>query len=367
VANGPVLYSVEAVRPESVREDLERVWAENLPLKTTASAKYEHLYRDAVDPAPNVLVLRARPKDTGEEKLVGTIGTCVRRFWFGGKEVRASVTADFAVDSAHRLLLPALQLARAARDQVRENFEVGYGYPNRHAVGVMMRAGFSQLGQTSRLVHVLRPGAYLARIRDQPPGTLPRLVRFAARPSLARAVGPVIDASRRAQGLVRAASSARGHRLTWSAGADSRVDALWEAARDEYPIVGVRTSAFLSWRYPGASFAWLAARGGGERAYAIIEIDATTRAAHIRDLFGHHGSFSPLLSLLLVSLREKGAASVSVNLLGSPRLRESLARCGFVSRPERGIVVVQAGDGAPKGLDPGNPDLWHLLDADEDA
>ena len=366
VANRPV-YSVAAVPPESVREDLQRVWRASLPLTTSAEAKFDQLYREAADPATHVFVLRVREADVTEEKIVGTIGICVRRYLMGGREVRAAVSADFAVDPAHRHLLPALQVARLAREHVREHFDLGYGYPNRHATGVMLRAGFSELGQTSRHVYVLRPAAYFGRIRDRPTNQVLVLAKLLARPSLAYAVGAIADGSRLALTLVRAAPAAWGYRLTWSVGPHPQMDALWEAARHEYPIVGLRTSAFLSRRYPGARLAGLIRRGGDLRAYAIIEIDPVTGAAHIRDLFGHHDAFEPLLDLLLLSLWRLGAASASVSLLGSPRVRRILARRGFVTRGERGTVVIQVGARAPAGVNPVEPDSWHLFDADEDA
>jgi hypothetical protein len=279
------------------------------------------------------------------------------------------VSADFAVDAEHRGLLPALQLARAAREHTREQFDLGYGYPNKLASGVMLRAGFTQLGQTSRHVYVLRPAAYLGRIRDRPPevalGSL--LAGLLARPSIARFLTPIADGSRLALNLIRAAPAAWSHRLIWSDVPDPRVDALWEAARHGYPIVGSRSSAFLSWRYPCARFAGLVRSGGDLRAYAMIETDPATRAAHVLDLFGHHDAFEPLLDLLLPSLWRQGAASASVRFLGSPRVGTLLARRGFVPRGEGRTVVVQVGDRAPEGVDPTDPDSWHLFDVDEDA
>ena len=361
-----VVYSVAAVRPESVREELQRVWRANLPLKTSSEAKFEHLYGQTLEPPTDVLVLRAKDGEAAEE-IVGTIGMCVRRYRMGEGEVRAAVCADFAVDVAHRLLLPALRLARMARDHVREHFQLGYGYPNKNASGVMLRAGFSELGQTSRHVYVLRPAAYLARIGDLPLPMKRAVAGLLARSLISRTVGPIANASRMALDVVRAAPAAYGYRLKWSDSPDARVDALWEAARHEYQIVGSRTSSFLSSRYPDARFASLFRRRGDLRAYAISETDPATGAAHIRDLFGYHDAFGPLLDLLLPSLWRRGATSVSVRLLGAPRVRHVLGRRGFTPRSEHRVVVVQVGDRAPKGVDPTHPDSWHLFDADEDV
>jgi hypothetical protein len=360
-------YSVAAERPEAVRAALQRIWRENLTLGISPEEKYRRLYLEAPDPATEVFVLRAREGAGGEEPIVGAMGVAARRWWAGGREAGAALFGDFAVDAPHRHLLPALQLARQAREQVREHYQVGYGFPNQKAVGVMLRAGFRELGKTSRYVRVLRHAAYAAKL-GQRPGLPPALMRLVARPPVARAVGAAADLGRRALDLPRTLRAAWGYRLGWCDRPDGRFDALWEAARPEYAVVGVRSAAFLAWRYPGATIATLSRRGDGAlAAYAVVEMEQATGAAHLRDLFGHHADLGPLVDLLLPTLRRRGAASLSVRLLGAPLVRDLLTRRGFVVRGEGRTVVVQPGVESGPGGQLANPDQWHLFDVDEDA
>ncbi len=364
---GRATYAVAVERPEGVREALQRIWRDNLTLGIGPEEKFRRLYQEAPDPAPHVLVLRACDAATGEERIVGAMGVAIRRFWVDGREASAAVLGDFAVDAAHRHLLPALRLARLAREHVRDRFQVGYGFPNQKAVGVMLRAGFGTLGTVSRHVRVLRHEAYAARLGERP-GFPPALARMVARPRVARAAGALADLGRMALDLPRALGAARAFRLGWCDWPDGRFDALWAAARQEYPVVGVRSAAFLAWRSPGASLATLTRRGGGDlRAYAVVEVEPASGAAHLRDLFGHHADLGALVDLLLPALRRRGAASASVRFLGAPLVRDLLIRRGFVVRGEGRTVVVQPEAQVAAGAAMASAERWHLFDVDEDA
>lgn len=360
-------YSVVAERPESVREDLHRIWRENLTLGMSAEDKFRWLYEDAPETTDRVFVLRVRAAD-GTERVVGTKGVTVRRYWLANRDGWAAISGDFAVEPAHRHLFPALQLARTAREYVKERYEIGYGLPNDKAEPVMLRAGFRVLGKAQRYVRVLRHAAYAARLRDQE-GVPPIVVRVAGIPGLARVAGAVADVGRLALDAPRTLRAAAGHRLEWGRRPDARFDALWAAARGEYGVVGARTSAFLAWRYPAADLATLARRADGSlRAYAVVQAEEASGAACVRDLFGHLDSLGALLDLLLPALWSRGANSVSVRFMGAPKVARLLLDRGFVVRGKGRTVVAQIGDRAREDHAPiADADRWHLFDADEDA
>jgi hypothetical protein len=361
-----VTYSVAAERPAAVREDLQRIWRENLALGVSPDAKYRWLYEEAPDVAARVFVLRARGA-AGAEHVVGTKGVSPRRYWLRDRELRAGVSGDFAVEVPHRHLMPALQLARAAREYVKRELDLGYGLPNDRAEAVMLRAGFRALGRMQRHVRVLRHAAYVrvASEREELPTLLRRAAASAA---LARVGGPVADAARLALAAPRAARAAARLRFAWRERPDRTFDELWAAARGEYDVVGARTCAFLAWRCPRARFATVARRTDGAlRAYALVEADEASGAAHLRDLFGHADDLGALVDLLLPALWLEGFASVSVRFMGAPRVARLLAARGFVVRDASRAVIVQLGDRAPtdRGIDVA--DRWHLFDVDEDA
>jgi hypothetical protein len=366
-------YEVSAEPTEPNRESLCRLWRDNLELEQTPGAKFDWLYRAAPVPNDAVFMLRA-VDELGKVSDVGTCGVIPRRYWAAGQVARFGVIGDLAVDLEHRRLLPALGLTRAVFAAVGRDFDVAYGFPNQKADRTMLRAGFRELGRMRRYVHVLHHAVYVHRVAERVP-RLPRLLARALQgPMAARIAGALLDVaglSSNARSLVHAAMT---HRLEWADGFDETFDQLWENARSEYAVVGERTSAFLRWRYPRATIAKLLRRGSrsaGEGtlvAYAIVELDRANGTAHLRDLFGHHSAFGPLIDLLLPALHARGAASVSVRLLGAPEVLLALESRGFELRDEGGVVIVAVGakqrELAAVFESAAN---WHLFDEDEDV
>jgi hypothetical protein len=372
VVVGAMRYEVVAREPARVKSELCELWRDNLTLACTAEAHFDRLYRDAPDPAPAVFVLCAAG-GAGDAQIVGANGFSIRRFQLGaGVEDRAAVSGDLVVGRAHRSLLPALRLIRAVREHTAGEYAFCYGFPNAKAEGVMARAGFHVLGKTTRYARVLRHASYLPSVaaRAGAPRQLTAIVRSAAPLRLlGRALSPVIDVARLAGGLPEIAEAQRRYSLAWTGAVDGRFDELWTRARREYDVIGARTAALLRWRYPRAEIAALERRSDRTLvAYAVIERDATTRAAHIRDVFGHKSALGPLFDLLLPAVWWAGAHSISIRVLGAPYLVEALVDRGFEPRGERRTVVVHVGrahEAARARIE--SADTWHLLDLDEDT
>ncbi len=362
-------YDVVTTSPEEVKSDLFRLWDENLQLPVKPEERFNWLYRDAPEPAQIVFVLRARNGD-GATRAVGTNGITVRRFQLGaGVEGRAAVSGDLAVELAHRGLLPALRLVRAVRELAEKDFDLTYGFPNKKAEGVMARAGFHVLGKTTRYARVLRHAPYIEKVVERL-ALPPNVARVVSDDRVVRALGPVADVGRLVRGAPSFARARARYTLEWPRTFDDRFDALWRAARRDYDVVGCRTSTFLRWRYPECRFATLVRKDDRSlAAYAIIEQDAETGAAHLRDVFGHKEALGPLVDLLLPALWRRGAASVSVRFLGAPYFAEVLQAREFEPRGEHRTVVVQTGGSmeVERARDAKDAQRWHLFDIDEDA
>ena len=166
----PVEYHAAPRSPHEVAADLCRLWSENLGLAMTPEQKFQWLYRDAPEPSDLVFVLEAIAD--GHTVIVGTNGMASRRFRVAGRDARAAISCDLAVDRAHRSLLPALSLVRAVREAGTTRFDFVYGFPNAKAEGVLKRAGFRELGRARRWAKVLRHAATSigsARARMPPP------------------------------------------------------------------------------------------------------------------------------------------------------------------------------------------------------
>jgi hypothetical protein len=360
-------YEVARMTPAAARADLLRVWRDNLEVVGPVEAKYRWLYADAPDRPAVVLVLSAHAAGDAPV-VVGSAGVGIRRFHAGGGDVRAALLADLAVDRAHRQLLPALRLVRAAKALAESDFAFAYGFPNRLAEGVFKRAGYAELGRIVRYARVLRHADYADRVATL--ANVPEVVKRAvALPGVAQVAGVVADAGRLALGAPLAVRAVTSFRLAWADGFDDRFDLLWRAARGAYRVVGERSAEILRWRYlgPDRRIATLLARSDRSlRAYAILEREGG--AACVRDLFGHPADLGPLLDLLIPALYKDGASSMSMRFLGAGRTVDLLQSRGFVARQKDRMIAVAAG--APGGLAPAllaEVDAWHLCDFDEDV
>lgn len=350
-------YDVRYVNPAEVRADLVRVWRDNLPVDQVADAKFDWIYRKAVEPPAGVFVLAARSSTA--QTIVGTAGLVVRKFFVDDTSLRAGLLADLAVDREHRTAMPALRLVRSARNAAVSEFDLAYGFPNKSARAVFLRCGYHKLGTLTRWARVLRHARYVQRV-------IP--VR-----SIARLAGAALDAGGFAQLGSRALTALRTHRISWPTEVDDRFDRLWQAARRSYTLIGTRDAAFLRWRFldqPGHTFrlAALSRRGepGDLRAYAVVGREGDH--AFIRDLFGHPGDLDPLLDLLLVDLARQGAVSASMGFLGSEAITRLLQSRGFKARESERTIVCDVGKArADMAEIIRDVQSWHLTDADEDT
>lgn len=367
-------YSVTMLEPEDARAELARLWTDNLPIEGGFERKFAFLYREAPERADGVFLLAA--EQDGARRWVGTAGVNLRRVWARGRELRAGLLADLAVDREHRSVMPALALVRAVRTWALDELDLAYGFPNKHAEGVFTRVGYKPLGRMGRWARVLRHAGYVARVRElELPGMPPRMkklvVRAAGVPMLANLASRAVDTAKMMKVTGAALQASRQLKLTWHDRADDRIDALWQTARGDYDAIGVRSARLLRWRFPVGPNVQIALgssrKDGAPRAYAVIERDGV--AAHVRDLFGHREDLGALLDLLIPALYGRGAASVSMRYLGPRWLIDLLEGRGFVRRVSDRLVAV----GVKDGLDPEvrdavtSADRWYVTDVDEDT
>ncbi len=350
-------YIVSRVAPATVESDLIRLWRSNLPVSGDVRAKLRWSYHDVPEPPERVYMLQVRDGDL-PPRIVGSAGVVVRRFASPAGELRVALGCDLAVERAHRVVLPALRLVRQIRRDTCGEFDLIYNFPNEHARGLYARAGYHDLGTMIRYVKVLRTAPYIARV-----------VKHAA---VARAVGSVADLAIRARLALAIPRAARAFRLEWLDDIDARFDALWEAARAEYALVGWRDAGWLRWRWLAnpdgrCRIAALVDDGCAVRAYAIVRL--CDGVAHVCDLFGMPCDLDSLVALLSASLRDQGAASVSFRFLGGLWVRRLLAAHGFRARRSTRHVYVAAGDALTRMTHVRIADVeaWHLTDYDEDT
>jgi hypothetical protein len=347
-------YQAALIDPAQDRAALARLWRDNLPVRGDPAAEVDWKYLAAPAGRGEALVLT---EDGGPP--VGCAGITVRSLEHRGVPLRAALLADLAIDKPHRTAGPALVLMRASKAHTDRAYDLVYGYPNTHAVGICRRVGYIELGQTPRYVRVLRHGGYLAR-------------RYKS-PIAGRLAGAMVDAAALGIRLTRAIRAARSVELVWLDDVDERFDRLWTETSGAWNMACRRDAAMLRWRFlrspDGQSrVAALVERNGGAlRAYAIVG-GGRGDLAHVHDMFGTIDALGDLLLLLVPSLTARGHTAVSIRFLGDPRIPQLLAEHNFAKRDAQRCVIVSAGASCP--IDPAvvrDPASWFLTDLDEDT
>lgn len=321
------------IAPADVARDRDRilaVWARNLEAHEPSEhqVRYDWLCRCPVAPPRFWLALK-------DGEVVGTAGVGIRSVSVGGKPVLAGIAGDFAVDKKHRMLQPALSLQRAVLSSLSDGLDLVYGLPNANAAKVFERQGYQTVGGLTRYVKVLRTGRFLRSAKG---------LKAKAAP-----LAPVADLWLRLRSPETWRRLPAGRVLEPVSQFDARFDDLWDRASGRAPIIGVRSSAFLRWRYtdcPLQKYVTLAlAEGTGGRLLGYItwyggEDEQLRLADWATD--GSAGAAEDLLAGMIRWARRNGAASISAESLGAPALEGVLRQFGFVNRECNARLMVTA-------------------------
>jgi hypothetical protein len=337
------MYSISETDIHDSGAVLQRLWADNLHARSSLDAKLRWFYCDGPHGPGRALVLRAH------DAAVGCAGIGVRTLVHRGAPLRAALFADLAIDRRHRSGLPALTLLRSIRDEVARDFDLGYGFPNRKAIAVYLRAGFVELGRMYRYVRVLHSGHYLAAAAPQR--------------RVAAAVDHALAAIERLHAL-----RARRLELDWPARFDARFDRLWQAVHTGTRIACERSAAFLDWRFAHDQHriaAVIRRDTGALAAYGVLR-PADHGLVELVDLLGAGArDIDAALALIVPAARQLGFAAIGFRFLGDPRVIRVLRAHGFVRRGEPRSIVVASGRGPALAALPAA--AWHLTDLDEDT
>jgi len=383
VASAPeqASYRVEPADLDKDAAQIVALWSFNLGHAERRQAKLDWFYRNNPAGVPQVLLL----KHGQSVEPIGTVGLGARILRCGPHSVRAGLMADFAVNTQHRTLFPALTLQRAVLERGLARHELLYGFPNAKSLPVVKRAGFDVAGGLSRYVRVLHTQDYL-------PNWLPRWLR--------RSLGGVLDiALRLRHGLLPRLLLREHLHAAWLDQADARFDSLWaEQQVDNAGVIGVRDCAFLNWRFrstalhryriftigsaaserprKSASGTTPAAPrtfgidptlpGGKLLGYAVCEADGAS--LHVRDLLAANPAsqhLPALLRMLMRDARRQGYRSVSLEFMGPAKLVTLLLRAGLREREHRSQPLILAMTAPMRAVMQDRP--WYLTRADVDA
>ena len=332
------------------RDTVLDLWKRNLP--AASADRYAWLYE--AGPATGWLLKAA------DGTVVGAAGLMDRAMKVFGESLRVGQAIDLNVDQDHRTLGPALGLQRAVTATVqRREHDLIYALPIAQSEPVLRRAGYRVLGEVRRWFKPLCCRDVLARwLRP----TLPRRAAAAAINGLLHLASPERYYHRSADVRVEVTDHF-----------DRRFDVLWEAAARQFPVIGQRTSAYLSWRFGRCPdvrhrvFCLLSAAG---QLLAYLVYCRMKDVVQIGDfLFADPHKLDVLLAEFLRQMRRERAKAVTAVYLGPEVVCHRLRRFGFWKRPSLWKALVYAerrrfGPGLGRLLDTEN---WYLTRADADT
>jgi len=217
---------------DGCRAQILALWSANLMGSSdAAAAKLDAGYLNNPAGKGGVVALRVEPR----QEIVGVIGLHPRRFFKNEVPVAAASLADYAVDSAHRSVRPALTLMRAALARGLRRYAFVYGIPNRSAAGVCSRAGMTRVGSLALYTKLI--------------STLPRLRKRSKLPqSVVPLLARVMDTGIRLADGACAMLLRPRMKLREAAFDEPSIDAVW-ARRPRDFLLSERTTLYMNWRF----------------------------------------------------------------------------------------------------------------------
>jgi hypothetical protein len=352
-------YVVEIANLDSAIDSYVELSEANLPESASnRRSRYQWYYRDNPEGRGNFFLLSCENDDQQKSQIVGCVGLAPRRLRYQGEWLRAGLSADFAVNRAHRTVRPALTLQRAADTFGRSHYDLMYGFPNAAAVGVFVRVGYKVIGYMGRWVKGLRFGPLVHRRVPMWP--------------VSAGAGVVLDTVERAREWIKIKQIPSFLRFEWIGDFDARFDRFWNRSPPVSGLSGHRSREWMRWRFSAYASAGLRigavinSNTNEVCAYAIVAPKEPT-VARIGD-FDAAGpaELGALLAFLSPRLRELGFHSASIQLLGPPWIRKVLERHNYNFRgADRAVIARLASHVSAAG--PPVAEECYLTTADTDT
>jgi len=326
---GSMKYSIIKADIYNAKREILALWKRNaLPLP---EERFSWMYEN--NPAGPAMCHLAVERET--DSVIGAAGLFPRWVLINGKPKRAGVVGDFVIDKYHRGFGPALALDKATTSQSeRENFEILYGFPNELSRPVLLRGGWKILGSTARLTKPLRSFSHAKKHIDIPILTGPA----------SKCIDLIMKLSSKEMYRRRSEDYLFQNLNTF----DRRFDELWAKASGQFPIIGVRDSSYLTWRFqhhPEKCYLIsILMRKQSDEILGYIIYYKDGERSQIEDLFFlEEGEILDCLIFeFLACQRKERIDFITFNYLGAPRMAKKFMEYGFFLRGDDYPVLVYA-------------------------
>jgi hypothetical protein len=285
---------------------------------------------------------------------LGAAAAFPRRVLIGESVRLGYVLGDFCIDQHHRTLGLALQLQRVCLEQILSApFSIAYDFPSDRMMAIYRRMQVAPAGQLVRWAKPLRANRKIGKLVNSP-----ALAGFLA--------APFNELLRWRDFL--SLPSGRWMVENFDGTCQEEFTHLAHTIGSRYGSCVERSAEYLNWRYLGhplVHYQILAARRDGElRGYVVFS--HTNEDAKIVDLFGFSDTsmWTALISRVVVLLRDRGVATLSIPALAPGPWTGLLKSWGFHPREAAPIVVCAPGAMVRSAE---NASGWFLTDGDRES
>lgn len=292
---------------------------------------------------------------------VGFTGVFPRPVFVHGKEYLAWNCGDFSIEKKYRTLGVALKLRKEAKLAV-DSGEVPflYAHPNERMEVIHLRVGHKKISQMVRFALPLRVERYLKdKISPQ---------------ALAKILVWPVDSFLQLKFALKRAKAAQGtFRSQVTCGAQH--DALFEAMKKQFPVVGTRSVEYLNWkfaRHPNFHYQQYDFVADGRLRGTVFFLEKND-VIHLIDILCDDVEryALPMLATFVSDVyRQRKTAALSFIIQEHNTLISTLQTVGFKRRDDATSAVIayanteRTPDLAPVVLNPSN---WFMTVGDRDA
>jgi len=335
---------------EGERELMIAFLGEHLPGHGGA-AHFDWLYRNNPDGTARAWLA----EDVGTNEPVGVAAAFPRRMRVCRRETLAWNLGDFAIRKEYRSLGPAVILQRACLEAVLEGrVPFAYDHPSSNMTAIYKRMGISE---TARVVRFAKP----LRVDEK----VSRFIKYNVVVGGVAGIGNVVlSIADRGRSL-----RCRCNAFSLDGRFDDRVSVLEREMAEEFQVVGIRSAAYLNWRYldnPLYEHEILTVEDDSRLAgYAVIRHEDDD--ARIMDLYAgkDRAATEALLAGIVETLRRRGTHTLSAPLLESSPLVPVIKNWGFHARDTAPFVVSTAANDTQNRVR--DAQSWFLTAGDRDV
>jgi len=297
-------------------------------------------------------------RQDGSNDYIGTAALFPRQYRTGGQEIKAGILGDFAIDKKHRFLGLAMQLQKHIMSvAAAEGFDFTCGIPNQKSEQVVLKIGYTHIGNFSRYTKLLSSEH---KLRD--------IIKY--RPVL-KAAAFITDVWLRVSSGELFSRIPGHYTINIYDNFDTYIEEIIENIAQSSQITSIKRTKFLKWRYSTllkSSIRIIVAYSGNRKPFACAVVNCQDKSWYIDEIIlaQRKKDVSVLITGIIKHARIEKIKSIHISYLGDQEIKSEFIKAGFVLRDQGNKFV----------LYPLNPKIsslllnqnnWLFLSGDNDA